>query len=104
VSADRLRQAAQKIRETADAARDCTGAGDWFTRLNGSAQYTVASSGGTVCNDSNEEEAEHIALWSPSVALAVADWLDREAQVTRWPLTSLDAPMAVVDLILGGAS
>jgi hypothetical protein len=59
VSADRLRKAAAKIRETAD------GLTSW---------YEIGDDLGWAGN----AEAQ-IALWSPTVARAVADWLDREA-------------------------
>jgi hypothetical protein len=89
MSADRLRQAAQKIRETANAAAY----GQWHKAgdLPGFLTY---------------EDATHIAFWSPSVALAVADSLDDAA-------TDLDrlspgwkpreSTLRLVDLILGGA-
>lgn len=49
--------------------------------------------------------ASHIALWSPPVALAVADWLDVEAKSVESDLGMYVQPEALVvaDLILGGA-
>jgi hypothetical protein len=76
------RRAAALMRERAEAARDVTGASDWFAMLGGelhAGDYWVKSSGGRVCLGAAEEEAEHIASWRPAVALAVADWLDEVA-------------------------
>jgi hypothetical protein len=88
MSADRLREAAQKIRETAEPA----GYGQWHKV----GDLPVFAG----------EDAAHIALWSPAVALAVADSLDDAA-------TDLDrlspgwkpreSTLRLVDLILGGA-
>jgi hypothetical protein len=88
MSADRLRQAAQKIRETANAAAY----GQWHKAgdLPGFLTY---------------EDATHIAFWSPSVALAVAEWLDDVAADAAEGIGSVHPrALDVADLILGGAS
>jgi hypothetical protein len=89
MTGDRLRQAAQKIRETAQAAAY----GQWHKP----GDLPVFAG----------EDAAHIALWSPPVALAVADGLDDAA-------TDLDrlspgwkpreSTLRLVDLILGGVT
>jgi hypothetical protein len=87
MSTEILRRAAALMREQAEAARDVTGSSDWFAELAwtdegpGWACYSVNSSGGRVSSLSAEEEAEHIASWNPTVALAVADWLSNEADL-----------------------
>jgi hypothetical protein len=88
MSSERLRQAAQKIRETAIAAAECTTTtptDPWRAQLGGDAYYEVMSTGDPlglpVARKMNEEEALHVALWSPPVALAVADWLDQSADL-----------------------
>jgi hypothetical protein len=93
MNADRLRQAAQKIRETAGAAAY----GQWHKV----GDLPVFAG----------EDAAHIALWSPPVALAVADWLDDFANTAlAWtdrpgagPVDPKCQAVLLADLILGGA-
>lgn len=64
-----LRRAAALIRERAEAARTsipevCP---EWHSKE------------ALMAHGKTEGDAEHIASWHPAVALAVADWLDREA-------------------------
>jgi hypothetical protein len=68
MSSERLRQAAQRIRDTANATLGDT-ALSWF------APDDELSS----VSDAAKADAAYIALWSPPVALAVADWLDEAA-------------------------
>jgi hypothetical protein len=104
MSADRLRQAAQKIRDTAQPpAAD----GAWYSFASIQSDLTV------VGHESATRDAAHIAMWSPPVALAVATWLDLEA-VTGESMAGPNSPFysvpvfssgaeALADLILGGA-
>jgi hypothetical protein len=46
------------------------------------------------------ENAGHIAMWSPEVAMAVADWIDAEADIRPYTLPS---SLALARLILGEA-
>jgi uncharacterized membrane protein len=98
-SADQLRAAAGKIRETAKA----TTQGEeepWFVVRPG-ACVTVWD--GFVA--AYEEDAPHIALWSPPVALAVADLLDDVAADKDSGLTAIHPRLLdLADLILGGQS
>lgn len=77
MSADLLREAAAKMRERADAAITGTWRDD-FGRVT-----TEISEGGygtaLICSPMRLSDAEHIASWHPAVALAVADWLEDEA-------------------------
>lgn len=126
MTAQKLRDAAARIRETAQAATP----GAWKVW----AMSVLADQDGTsdvetavpVADTHHEAglrtfNATHIALWSPPVALAVADWLDQVASnledtlpiwetSTELPGTVEDTvhhhfgrPLAVADLILGGA-
>ena len=89
--ADLLRRAAARIRETAQAATE----GPWaiWDDLSDHGYVTVGDAQGVLtderpfteeCNPVAhvyaQEDADHIALWHPGVALVVADWLDCEAQ------------------------
>jgi hypothetical protein len=74
-----LREAAKTMRERAQSAEP----GPWVTERPGHGKAWINTPGyehawgmhGFV------EEARHVASWHPAVALAVADWLDVEAQV-----------------------
>jgi hypothetical protein len=67
MTSERLREAAQKIRETAEAVQTETIPAGW------------TAEGFHYVSGLLEGDLEHITLWSPTVALAVADWLDEEA-------------------------
>jgi hypothetical protein len=73
VSTDQLRKAAALMRSRARAA-DALG--------------QIAE---TITTSTCGEFAEHIASWHPAVALAVADWLDGEAErmETAWLLAGI---------------
>lgn len=138
VSAERLREAARVLRERADSAA-CENGQTW--RVDGMYQVTQAEStppgasifGCMVCEaefpDSqhhgyaytSEETATFIATFHPGVALAVADWLDDEAERRERIRAALARDygsdraddfmptirtqiLAVADAILGGAS
>lgn len=96
MSAEVLRRAASLIRERAGAAtpgpwvrsgssietdhgcspnHDCWPVGDTYSGMK--------PDGSTYPRDLNRADAEHIASWHPAVALAVADWLDAEAESHR---------------------
>lgn len=86
-----LRHAAFHMRDRAFAATP----GPWLARRSGVVGVEQpAEIGGHMlfeswqCDDGNHadkrrEDAEHIASWHPSVALAVADWLEHCAEVTE---------------------
>lgn len=95
-AADRLRQAAQKIRETSGALV----IDEWYGAQDDDAAW-------------QGDGADHIALWSPPVALAVADWLEFTAfnddlrKASGRDHAGVPVPShaaAVADLILGGAA
>lgn len=79
MSADRLREAAAKMRERVERAKvDCgltpssdAREMDWF----GAVDYTRD------LDETYDAVHAHVASWHPAVALAVADWLDREADI-----------------------
>ncbi|MFJ9558248.1 hypothetical protein ACIRPH_30960 [Nocardiopsis sp. NPDC101807] len=84
--ANLLREAATKVRETALALGDCRG--PWYVLNrdqspypqsigNIGVPYAVAST--HTSPTSPPAIADHIALWHPGVALAVADWLEQHA-------------------------
>lgn len=70
---DLLREAAAKMRERAENASD----GRWTTGTDG--LVWAPRLGDPVSGSSDERDAEHIASWDPTVALAVARWLDDAA-------------------------
>lgn len=74
--ADYLRETAALIREKAT--HPNLSAGPWFASPHGD----VHDDGSLwVCDTQSGEAAEHIASWSPPVALAVAALLEQEGQV-----------------------
>ncbi|WP_353707643.1 hypothetical protein ABRQ22_17430 [Cellulosimicrobium sp. ES-005] len=84
MTADLLRRAAAKIRETAKAA-DREAPAPWRADPPYSPSPRPADTYDVLDHDSfdvanqvsiTSPEAEHIALWSPDVAELVADWLD----------------------------
>jgi hypothetical protein len=77
MSAELLRRAAAKMRETATAATP--GPWDAQGREVGSGESLVAW-----VPIGYAADAEHIASWPPAVALAVADWLDFIAPFARF--------------------
>jgi hypothetical protein len=107
MSAELLREAAALMRERAVAATDVAGASDWFVVLRGerfAGEYGIRSSGGLVAGETVEEEAEHIASWHPTVAVAVADWLDEvHADLSTYNATTTRAKhaFAVANAYLG---
>jgi hypothetical protein len=87
-SADRLREAAAKARDTANGALEGT-TDDWW----GPEDYRDSVGPG---------DAEHIALWSPPVAIAVADLLDDVAADKDSGLATIHPRLLdLADLILG---
>lgn len=71
-----LREAARHIRETANAAAP----GPWHMDEE---QRIYADDGAYVTspwtNDERDADLDHIALWHPGVAAAIADWLESTA-------------------------
>lgn len=86
MSSNTLRRAAALMRERAQAAEG-EYASPW--RTVGRTQSVVTSQDGFVVVSEGVDEtggtttaaAEHIASWHPQVALAVADWLDKYADL-----------------------
>ena len=105
MSADRLREAAQKIRDTTDAAT-----GESWTHLtqDGQDEVWARDEASYVAQVGTHEDAAHIALWSPPVALAVADLLRIYAAAVSTghpvPVDLDDQAERVAGLILGGGS
>lgn len=104
MTADLLRRAATKIRDTASTADP----GPWASDgLDPNGNYYVhdvpdASPAGysgvnVIAENAHEDNANHIALWSPNVALVIADWLDGSASDLEYggTLSSCDAPGVV---------
>lgn len=89
MSADLLRRAATKARDTANAAprgpwttTDFDQSGDWWLLAgDGDAIARTRYWPGGIGDDTGtaEQTAAHIALWHPQVALAVANWLEQHA-------------------------
>ena len=109
--ADELREAAALIRERAEGASQ----GRWAHMCMGSEGCAVHNDGHlrervrvTFCGrkewKADHRDAEHIAGWSREPALAVADWLDAEAEDARiFPLRFPQA-LAVARAYLGTLS
>lgn len=128
MSAERLRAAATLLRERAEAATP----GPWHV-CDRAYQYDEIDAAALVCGESHDPiaanssdwyetdddeptpdtDAAYIATMSPPVALALADWLDSEAERVEEGATAFTfggAPMfppnphalAVADAILGG--
>lgn len=93
MSADLLRRAAAKVREVAEAATP----GPWFVDADDdrgvyTAPRPTATSEDVLYGPYNHAGNDiHAALWHPGVALAIADWLDAEADESE-VLGSPDAP------------
>lgn len=66
--AQELRAAASKIR---DAVAKTSHTGPWVVR-----DWSVMTESGSIAEAHEAGDAEHIGMWHPSVASAVADWLD----------------------------
>lgn len=111
MSAEDLRSAAALMRSRAEAATP----GPW-RRCFGFPAY-VGGPGPTVTindlsGDMEITDAEHVASWHPAVALAVADWLEFEANCTdraakQFPSQQWDADeraLAVARAYLGDQS
>ncbi len=111
VTADEfLREAATLLRERAEAATPGPWArGDPSTVENTRASCVIDGDGGMPCSD---EDAAHIAMMHPGVALALADWLDevaaaaqimthQEHQIPGVPFTVPLQVMALAATILG---
>lgn len=97
MSTEELREASALMRERAEAASPgpwvqhtaaleadtavFDGIGNWVTNVDNCANTAERAiiGGESVCSDQAVPNGEHIASWHPAVALAVADWLEREA-------------------------
>ena len=107
--ADLLRAAATRIRETAQRATP----GPWEAVSEGATNGVAWINAGDIRHAFSMHgfpaDAAHIALWSPPVALAVADWLDAFADLyessrhrNRPVFGDYEQAAAVARLILGG--
>lgn len=116
MSSDRLREAARRIRATAEAATP----GPWEPYPDERGLSDVASGYpersvdmlndgtlGAVAQRAYDDDAAHIAMWSPPVALAVALWLDSQAADFEFLGTQSEhdiAALRVANAILWGAA
>jgi hypothetical protein len=73
-SSEMLREAARVMRERANAATASPWTNKWRAQVESRTGTTL-----THAAFKRDVDAEHIAAWHPAVALAVADWLDHEA-------------------------
>lgn len=84
---DLLRRAAARVREVAGACLDENNGLDeesWY-RVEDATDPDAIRTKWKSFAEFNLDDAAHIALWDPSVALAVADWLEYEAEtIGRW--------------------
>lgn len=94
MSADPLREAAAKMRERAEAATP----GPWAYYEHSIIRPAELKDGRAPSYSAayHREDAEHIASWHPTVALAVADWLDDEAEWLEAGSTAEDNPALAV--------
>jgi hypothetical protein len=115
VSADLLRRAAARVREVAEghypSPWEAFGTGvahgdHWHVAHDSEAIVSISSQDG-INEDQRQPLAEHIALWHPAVALAVADWLDSTARELYADMAEDEGPpdlrraVALARLILG---
>ena len=121
MSADRLREAAKVLRERAEAATP----GPWqhgedWAAISADSDSVVHAYYQRPCeacgNDIYDEasvavsvmDAAYIATMHPGVGLALADWLDAEADERRWgrrrDFDDVGISDRIADLVLGGAS
>jgi hypothetical protein len=86
MSADLLRRAAKEMRERAEAATP----GPYYVQPNDliggfmvrdEAEPPSTGHGRDVGDFMTVDDCRHIASWHPAVALAVADWLENEAEL-----------------------
>jgi hypothetical protein len=75
VSSEILRRAASLMRERAEAADPSPWDAECPDVVGASDEWIVYAS-----NGDHERSIPHIASWHPAVALAVADWLEAEAE------------------------
>ena len=103
MSAEMLRKAAKEMRERAEAAPTAP----WTCRetthgdpANGPTHMVVENSHGLISDHDYDRwggtSAVHIASWHPAVALAVADWLEAEAD----EFEKLAAQSTAINLLL----
>lgn len=107
MSASLLREAAAKMRERAEDARLACGDERWdgdaglsWNDARGTV-YMVGAGPVNVADAITEESALYIASWHPAVALAVADWLEHEADHFDMDDTTRSRALAVARTYLG---
>ena len=106
MTADRLRQAARVLRERAEAATP----GPWLTHDEDGDPYIAPPATGALLITAHPLEvaranAAYIATMHPGVGLALADWLEAQADLSERGYTQDPrylAALALADLILGG--
>lgn len=109
MTAARIREAAKVLRDAAEGASD----GPWGSARDPSMGHVVEATDMWICEVGNQEgdheNATYIALMQPSVALALADWLDAMAgfvesgnEIPGMRGRGLTEALALADTILGG--
>jgi hypothetical protein len=122
MTAARLRLAASKLRESAEAATpgpwerfEARGGRSGVLELHGVRSVPIEATGEfdpEISQSIDASDATYIALMSPAVALALADWLDHEVEVMehyalagkKFAEGRLLRSRAVADAILGATS
>lgn len=108
MSAERLREAAALMRSRAEAATSgaqWTGSHYWIEDYDPS-DPSGQTSMQRLIGGMDAPDSDHYSSWHPAVALAVADWLDRTADILdrtcdcNWP----NEPFAVANAYLGATS
>ena|SRR5690606_5605766 len=110
MSADRLREAAKVLRERAEAASE----GPWWdirAGLPGTDAEWIVDSDPTfiasthIDSDRGKSDATYIATMHPGVGLALADWLDADADLSDdMDMPCEDEAVRLAGLILGSKS
>lgn len=95
-----LRRAAEKLRGIANAATE----GPWATGKSGMSVWVESAAGDLFVADTGdrgnqfaEADAAHIAAMHPRVAVAVADWLDAEADCHEGATAVSEAACALAE-------
>lgn len=101
MSAETLRRAAALMRERAEAATP----GPWATGRSSDDMPAFVRKPGwwVIASRTDDGDAHHIASWQPLVALAVAEWLDHEAEMHEMEYDTTHA-LAVAGAYLGSTN
>jgi hypothetical protein len=85
-----LREAARLMRKRAQAAIHDSDGEEWHLGpevWDGNVSQVLIHIDGTevpIADGCSDPDARHIASWHPTVALAVADWLESTAVISQW--------------------